>query len=748
LDVLSKSFKSLTKDDSLAKDKEIVTDPSERTHFRRIRTGESTTAATSACCSSASDTSLVGDKKQPDKQDQPPAKRKLVIRSGEMAFEVDSFDAAHATIRRLIDATKGGQLDTVNSQQLANGKMKGEIVVRMPPEQLDSFVANLRKELEKTGILKGQDISSEDISKKYTDLESQLKSNRAMEERILHIIKEGKGPIADLIVAERQLGEYREKIEKMEGEIRYYNNRVALSTLRISLTEKSIRSAVGLTENEQVKAGLEVEEVDRARSELEKSIREAGGRILQSDLKQHAADAFNVLMVFEVPPDKADVLRDRLRQLGTLTRLEIERVQQVEGSGTAPHTAKVTRGDTKFFVNLFNTVNIEPRETVDLLVAAPDVRAAYQTLTDALRQIKTRVTSSQLSQNPEKNAGALAVDFRRLDEAKVQKAVAAAGEIVTRQTTRKAEGKDAQGKDYTDARLLYKIGIVAERTLTPRATVTLQLAAVDVRSAFQTLKAAVEKAHGYIGVAQLQEQDRRDITGKLDFQVRRAEEDALYATLAAAGDVLSRQAAVAESGDYLTDTRVAFKITLVSAAKAIAPRETVAIALQVADVPTTLAALTALVKEAGGRAYDADVRQQEVGASAKVVYDVPLSAADALVDKIKAHGQVRRQVVELKTDAPDGKLALARITVGLGTADLLIPQEEGFWAQVRHGLSVSLRGLSISAGWLIVGLLFVLPWIIVLWLVVLGIRKLWWRRGEEESAVASAAAAGGGAPGT
>ena len=47
-----------------------------------------------------------------------------------------------------------------------------------------------------------------------------------------------------------------------------------------------------------------------------------------------------------------------------------------------------------------------------------------------------------------------------------------------------------------------------------------------------------------------------------------------------------------------------------------------------------------------------------------------------------------------------------------------MPSDEGLWSQLRGGLAFSLRGLSISASWLIVGLLFVLPWVLVIYAVL------------------------------
>ena len=60
--------------------------------------------------------------------------------------------------------------------------------------------------------------------------------------------------IKDLLNAEKELGIWRTKIEELEGEIRYYGNQVALSTLNISLYEKEIRAPSVITEANSTKA--------------------------------------------------------------------------------------------------------------------------------------------------------------------------------------------------------------------------------------------------------------------------------------------------------------------------------------------------------------------------------------------------------------------------------------------------------------------------------------------------------------
>ena len=531
--------------------------------------------------------------------------RRIILRSGDMEFEVESFDAATATVTKLVLGIKGAFVATVNSDKLSNGKVKGSITVRVPPEQLDGLVLDLRRELGKGGELKGVKLASQDVTKMYTDLESRLRAARTMETRLLQIIKEGKGEIKQLLEAERELGVWRTKVEESEGELRYYANLAAFSTLTVVLSEKEIRAAAAVTERERVQAGVEVEDVDKAYQQVLAAVVEVKGRITKSELKQLSAGQFNATFNFEVAAESGGPIRDRLRMLGRVARLEIDRTVQTEG-GTLPSDAKPKRGDTAFLLQLYNLANVAPRETATLQVAAPDVPSAYQALRDA-----------------------------------------------------------------------------------------------------------IAKTTGRVLVAQLNEQDRQNVSAQFEFEARRSDEGAVRAALDAAGEVLSRQVARTAEGDSVTDSKVLYRVALLSAGR-LKPREVMTLAVEVADVDGSATLFAARVAEAKGRQVDAKLdRDARGGATAKVVFEVPLPAAAGLVERFKAAGTVRVSQSIRDPQATDGRYATARIHVTLTNVEAIVPDGTGLWPKVRQGLSISAAVLLTSVTWVVFGLCVVLPWAVI-----------------------------------
>lgn len=638
----------------------------------------------------------------------PEPARRIVIRSGDMEFEIQSFDGSLAAVTKLVNAIKGGFVATVNSEKLPNGKVKGSVVVRVPPETLDGLVLDLRTELGKGGELKGVRISSQDITKHYTDLESRLRAARTMETRLLQIIKEGKGEIKQLLEAERELGVWRTKIEETEGELRYYANLAALSTLTITLVEKEIRAAAGITENERVQAGVEVEDVDKAYQDLLKAVLDAKGRVTKSEVRQLAAGQFNASLQFEVSPESSGPLRDRLRQLGRVARLEIDRVQKPEG-GTFPTDAPVKRGDSIFIVQLYNLANIAPRETATLQIAVADVPAAYHAIRDAIAKTTGRVITANLNEaNPQNVTAQIDFEVKRTDEGAARTAFDTAGDTVSRQVTRAPESDSV-----TDTKVLYEVSLFSAERLRPKDTITVQVAAPDVAAAYQSLRDAVAKGKGRVLNAQLNETDKKNVTAQLDFEIPREEEAAIRNAFDAPGEIVSRQVARTPEGESITDAKILYRATFLDANR-LPPRQVTTLGLEVEDVGGIAAKFAAQAAELKGRQVGSQFTREASGkTTARLAFEVPLAAAGGLVDRFRSSGNVRAFQSVQNPQAPEGKYAIARIDVTVTTAERIVGANDGVVPQVRRGLSYSVSVLLTSLTWLIFGLCVVVPWALV-----------------------------------
>jgi len=535
-----------------------------------------------------------------------------------------------------------------------------------------------------------------------------------MEERLLKIIKEGKGEIKDLLLAEKELGEWRTKIETFEGEKRYYDNQIGMSTLTITLTEKEIRSPSAVTQTERVNMGLEVEDVEKAHKDALAAVAEAKGRVTKSELKQLAAGQYSATLHFEVTPDGSGPLRDRFKQLGNVARLDIDRVQETEGGvGKVAEVLKVKQKDTQFFVSIYNLANIAPRETVVLSLACADAEAAYKTILARIEKAGGRVVTSSLNrQKNDQTTGSLRFEIKAAEAEAVLSDIRVAGEVMRLDVN---ENPDTQ--NVTKSKRGFQVQLFAMGLVEPRETLSITIGSKDVAEAFRKLQDALSAADARVMIAQLTENDRQNIQATLNFDVRREHEAKVQAALTAAGEVMSRSSTRSQDIERVVDSKKRVLVTLFNVAS-IQPRETYTLEVTVEQVEGAVSALEAMVAELKGRVVDSRHTRTADGRShSGLIVDLPLSVSRGAADRIKNLGHTRVYEINRNPQAPEGDLALGRLRVNFSNPDPLVSSDSGPWARIKSGLAVSITALSWGLTLVVVGLCLVVPIGLVVWLI-------------------------------
>jgi glycine cleavage system regulatory protein len=532
-----------------------------------------------------------------------------------------------------------------------------------------------------------------------------------MEERLLKIIQEGKGEIKDLLQAEKELGEWRTKIEGLEGEIRYYSNLVALSTLTLTLYEKEIRSPSAILELERIQMGLESEDVENAYKEALAAIAEAKGRVTKPELKQHAAGQFTAVVEFEVAPDAAGPLRDRLKQLGTVSRLEINLVREAEGGSGKPQGTTVKRKDSQFFLALYNLANIAPRETTVLHLACTNAEEAFKTILSRIEKGGGRVIQSNLNrQKNDQTTGLIQFEIRSSEAEAILLDLRAVGEVMNLQLL---ENPDAQ--NVTKSKRGFQCQIFALGGVAPRETVSMQIAAKDVAESYRLLREAVQKTNGRVLSAQLNESDRHNAVAALDFEIPRDQEKAFLAVLGTAGEVVSRSSSRAQEGNNVVDSKIRLTLSVMDVTK-IPPRETLTLGVEVQDVDRVMTELRQLADQFKGRVVESHLTRERSGRIVgRIVLDVPLLSGGGAADRVAAMGTVRMAESSKDSSVPDGSFSVARLNLTISNSDLIVPNDKGFWVQIKRGLSTSFFAASWSLNFIVIGACFILPWALIGW---------------------------------
>jgi hypothetical protein len=156
----------------------------------------------------------------------------MLIRMGDSRLEVDSLEAAIAAVQRTAAALDGWIAHsslTLGERQQRSARLE----VKLPAERWDELLAGL----ERIGELRQLTTSTEDVGEQYVDLTAQLGNAERLEERFLQLLESRTGSLEDLLAVERELARVRERIEMLQGRLRYLSQRVAISTMMVHLVE-------------------------------------------------------------------------------------------------------------------------------------------------------------------------------------------------------------------------------------------------------------------------------------------------------------------------------------------------------------------------------------------------------------------------------------------------------------------------------------------------------------------------------
>ncbi|MBT1690356.1 DUF4349 domain-containing protein [Dawidia soli] len=80
-----------------------------------------------------------------------------------------------------------------------------------------------------------RNVSTEDVSKDFVDLESRIRTKREVEERYRDILRRKAGTIEELLETEKQIGILHEEIEAAISRVNYLREQVNYSTLKLEL---------------------------------------------------------------------------------------------------------------------------------------------------------------------------------------------------------------------------------------------------------------------------------------------------------------------------------------------------------------------------------------------------------------------------------------------------------------------------------------------------------------------------------
>jgi hypothetical protein len=165
---------------------------------------------------------------------QPPAMPSMIIRTGDVAIQVDSLELAIAAVRQLA-ASLGGYIGNVNVNVGEMQVRSAGMEMKIPATRFDEAMAGMTP----LGKVERSAATAEDVGEQFVDISARVANAKRLEQRLVTLLATRTGKLEDVLAVERELARVREEIERYEGRIRYLGTRVATSTILVTVHEKA-----------------------------------------------------------------------------------------------------------------------------------------------------------------------------------------------------------------------------------------------------------------------------------------------------------------------------------------------------------------------------------------------------------------------------------------------------------------------------------------------------------------------------
>ncbi|WP_437634547.1 DUF4349 domain-containing protein [Sorangium sp. So ce854] len=168
----------------------------------------------------------------------PPLSQRAMRITVETTVLVDAFDPALQRLRTAVEEHGG----YVSDARVHGGPHhSASLEARIPSARVGAF----RAVVASVGEVVADAEKAEDVTEQRADIGARLRNARAQEKRLLDLLSDRTGSLADVIAVENQLASVRQTIEQIEAQERLLEGQIAYATVKLSITTRYETPAVG-----------------------------------------------------------------------------------------------------------------------------------------------------------------------------------------------------------------------------------------------------------------------------------------------------------------------------------------------------------------------------------------------------------------------------------------------------------------------------------------------------------------------
>lgn len=164
----------------------------------------------------------------------PPEPRgRMTVRTARIVVTVAGFGAARTAVEKLAES-HGGFLLELKVTSPNDGTQVLTVLLRVPAERMETVLQELRQ----MGRILEESQTQQDVTEQHGDLVARLRNARHMEQRLLDVLRQHTGKVAEILEAEQEIARVRGEIESMERQQQRLERQAQYAEIQVEVREE------------------------------------------------------------------------------------------------------------------------------------------------------------------------------------------------------------------------------------------------------------------------------------------------------------------------------------------------------------------------------------------------------------------------------------------------------------------------------------------------------------------------------
>jgi hypothetical protein len=166
------------------------------------------------------------------------AEDRMIIWTGDISLIVKDAEVSLEEVEAIAKDLGGYVVNSSSWYQ--DEQLRARLTIRVPSGEFDAAMASLKDLAIK---VENRNVSTQDVTEEYTDLDAQLRNLEATETELLELlteVRERTSKAEDVLAVHREITNIRSQIERLKGRMQYLEKMTAMATINIELVPDAL----------------------------------------------------------------------------------------------------------------------------------------------------------------------------------------------------------------------------------------------------------------------------------------------------------------------------------------------------------------------------------------------------------------------------------------------------------------------------------------------------------------------------